>query len=271
MPVGLAVGEISTGRRAGLPGSETEPAAKSVPTGVPRLGFGSRAQRCRFGTVSLSYRPADPPLWAPPRAKLPGSAAQAGRSRPGADEKHPPRPTALQSIPFASCRRARSIGSTAAPVAPAVREIYGGAGAKLPGSVAARPEPSLAQATRKPGERCYPEAHPPAQAENEAGYPEAKPNTLRRMAGQVRTRLPGSGPATSGLTLTLHHPKGAAGRPWRPSASHVTRKRGGTRTRGGPDATAQVRAKLPGSRPAPDEHPTNPTIPPISRPRAAVI
>lgn len=154
-----------------------------------------------------------------------------------------------QRTPSASQVRGGPGSTTAAPVAPAVREILGGRRAGLPGSRPAPDEqPSPRGVTRKRAPkpvRAYPEALPP---KSEGGCPEALPPRWEADCPKP---------------------------PFRPSPREATRKPGGgsqaeaaRRRRAQP---AQGRGGLPGNRPAPDEQPTNPTIPPISHPRAAVI
>ena len=121
------------------------------------------------------------------------------------------------------------------------------------------------------GEAAYPEARPgrggPRAPKSERGYPEARPES----GGQGHPKAWASQAEARQLTRKRFRP--GPGR-LRPSRGHATRKPGRRkpgRERQPAAAFAQVGATLPESRSSPDEQPTNPTIPLISHPRAAVM
>ena len=126
-----------------------------------------------------------------------------------------------------------------------------------------RPAPPWARYKGRNG-RGYPKARP---GRGEAAYPEARPES----GGQGHPKAWASQAEARQLTRKRFRP--GPGR-LRPSRGHATRKPG--RRRPGRErlpaaAFAQVGATLPESRSSPDEQPTNPTIPLISHPRAAVM
>ena len=218
--------------------------ARGAARGTQRTPSASQVRGGPGSTTAAPVAPAVRELRADRRARLPGTVFDAAR---GPLPKR--RPAGSSRPPFASRAHGGPGGTTAVPVALAAREILGGRRAGLPGSRPAPDEqPSPRGVTRERAPRpvrAYPEALPP---KSEGGYPEALP-----------PRWEADCPKT----------------PFRPSPREATRKPGGgsqaeaaRRRRAQP---AQVGGGLPGNRPAPDEQPTNPTIPPISHPRAAVI